>query len=66
VPLQTKTANMTDKKVKIYKEIEEKLKPSQYFDLFTYIKSVKLDGTYTIDELKFIIETVEKHLKEND
>jgi hypothetical protein len=57
---------MIDKKVKIYKEIEEKLKTSQYFDLFTYIKSVKLDGTYTIDELKFIIETVEKHLKEND
>jgi hypothetical protein len=57
---------MTDKKVKIYKEIEEKLKRGQYFDVFTYIKSVKLDGTYTIDELKFIIETVEKHLKEND
>jgi len=55
---------MTDAENKIYREIEEKLKPSQYFDLFTYIKSVKLDGTYTIDELKFIIETFEKHLKE--
>jgi len=55
---------MTDAENKIYREIREKLKPSQYFDLFTYIKSVKLDGTYTIDELKFIIETFEKHLKE--
>lgn len=54
-----------DKKVKIYREIKEILKPSQYFDVFLYLKSVKLDGTYTIDELKSIVEIFEKHIKEN-
>ena len=52
-----------DKKVKIYREITEKLKSGQYFDLFLYLKSIKLDGTYTIDELKSIVEILEKHLK---
>jgi hypothetical protein len=54
-----------DKKVKIYREITEKLKSGQYFDLFLYLKSIKLDGTYTIDELKSIVEILEKHTKEN-
>ena len=54
-----------DKKVKMYREITEKLKPSQYFHVFFYLKSVKLDGTYTIDELKSIVEILEKYTKEN-
>ena len=54
-----------DRKVKIDREIEQILKPSQYFDVFLNWKSIKLDGTYTIDELKSIVEILEKHTKEN-
>ena len=53
-----------DKKVKINREIEQILKPSQYFDVFLNWKSIKLDGRYTIDELKSIVEILEKYTKE--
>ena len=53
-----------DKKVKINKEIKEILKIGQYFDVFLNWNSIKLDGTYTIDELKSIVEILEKHTKE--
>ena len=54
-----------DKKVKIYREIKEILKIGQYFDVFLNLKSIKLDGRFTIDELKSIVEILEKHTKEN-
>ena len=54
-----------DKKVKINKEIKEILKIGQYFDVFLNWNSIKLDGRYTIDELKSIVEILEKHTKEN-
>ena len=53
-----------DRKVKIDREIEQILKPSQYFDVFLNWKSIKLDGRYTIDELKSIVEILEKYTKE--
>ncbi len=37
---------MTDAENKIYREIREKLKPSQYFDLFTYIKRLSVTLIY--------------------
>lgn len=54
-----------DKKVKIYREIKEILKIGQYLDVFLNLKSIKLDGRFTIDELKSIVEILEKHTKEN-
>lgn len=45
---------------KIYKEIREKM-PGQYLDVFSNWNSVKLDGTYSMDELKHIIEVFKKY-----
>lgn len=55
---------MTDKEIsdQIYKEIREKMPNySKFLDVFFDWNSVKLDGTYSMDELKHIIEVFKKY-----
>jgi hypothetical protein len=46
----------------IDEEIREKMPSrSQYLDVFSWRNSVKLDGTYSMDDLNVIVEVFKKH-----
>lgn len=46
----------------IDEEIRKKMpKRSQYLDVFSWRNSVKLDGTYSMDDLNVIVEVFKKH-----
>mgnify|MGYP006921352119 CR=1 FL=1 len=51
----------TERKKKIYQEIKKTIESHQYLEILLYTNSVKLDGTYTLDELKKIIEIYERY-----